>query len=117
MPHPERFCILPADDCDYKFDPIFIEPPYNEATKGYDPHHIGLKFNPLFEKIAIQALPPVGVERSKKLREKRVSFMIHFSYFGNDGENQPGQPPPFPGNEHKPEKILADKTKIRELSF
>lgn len=119
MPHPARFCILPAYKTGYQFEPIFIEPTYNEAIKDYDPHSIGLKFNPFFEKMAIQALPAEGVVRDEEnWSMPKIGFKLLLTNIGNDDDDDSIKPiPTFPRNALKREKTLLEKTTLSKLSF
>jgi hypothetical protein len=118
MPHPARFCILPAYETGPQFEPVVIEPAYNALIKNYEPHNIGLTFNLLYQKIALQALPPEGAERKNYSREHRIGFSFIFSEFENgDGDDKLKPLPTFPTNERQPEKALKDHSKITELSF
>ena len=116
--HPSRFQILPAWDSRYLFEPVIIDLTYNEFTKDYDSHYIGLKFNTLFEKIAIQPLPAKGVNPDDHLRNTSVGFRFVFTNIGNDDDDDSIKPiPTFPRNEQKQDKTLLEKTTLSKLSF
>jgi hypothetical protein len=115
--HPSRFQILPARDSRYLFEPVIIDLTYNEFTKDYDSHYIGLKFNTLFEKIAIQPLPEKGVEPDDHLRNIKVGFRFVFTNIGNDDDDDTIKPiPTLPGDVLKPEKTLLEQTKLSEIA-